>query len=416
MKKFQLFLALSLAANAAFLATFFVRPRPAATPAPVAAKPSTAAAATGGTTLTVAQRTALASGDLAALKAAGLPDDVARDLLIGRAYARLQARLRAANPRPPQDERYWRNQAPWIISRAARAEMNRARHEFNEALQALGETPPEARQDTRYDYLAPAKADQLRRIARDYTEMTGEILSDMNGIQLPSDREKLRLLREEQQRDIAAALTPEEYEEYQLHSSATANYLRARYGDAIQSEEEYRKIFSLQKAFEDRYGNLEAFYGAGPVNRETMQARQAAEAELSDEIRAAIAPENQAAFNRALDSDYRTLSSVTRRLNLPETTADTVLAMRDDYTAQSQQIAQDATLTPEDRRARLQALATQAGAALQTTLGAEGAAAYGQRASWLNRLKSGSAIPPGSAARAGGMIVLPAMLPNSPSN
>ena len=54
---------------------------------------------------------ALVSGDAAALRSAGAPDEVARDLALGHALARLQVRLRAVQPASPADPRYWRNAA-----------------------------------------------------------------------------------------------------------------------------------------------------------------------------------------------------------------------------------------------------------------------------------------------------------------
>ena len=130
----------------------------------------------------------------------------------------------------------------------------------------------------------------------------------------------------------------------------------------------------------------------GATTPEARAARQAAEQKLQDDIRAALGPDNYAAFQRANDQDYKTLTSVAKRLSLPETTADTVYATRDTYAAQSQQISQNPALTPAERRDQLSHLATQAKTALTATLGSEGAEAYAQRAQWLNMLKNGNAF------------------------
>ncbi|MGH7957767.1 MAG: hypothetical protein ACREH8_12280 [Opitutaceae bacterium] len=68
------------------------------------------------------------------------------------------------------------------------------------------------------------------------------------GVQLASDREKLRLLRAERDRDIAALLTPEEWTAYEMRTSISGNIVKSRYGDAIESEAEFQKIHALQKA------------------------------------------------------------------------------------------------------------------------------------------------------------------------
>jgi len=84
-------------------------------------------------------------------------------------------------------------------------------------------------------------------------------------------------------------MTPEEYEQYNLHSSQTAMNIRSRYGDAIQTEDDYKKIFALQKAYDDQYSGQEIFMG-GPPSQETMVARRTAEQKLQEDIKARSAP------------------------------------------------------------------------------------------------------------------------------
>ncbi|HWA27676.1 MAG TPA: hypothetical protein VG734_18615 [Lacunisphaera sp.] len=398
MKKLPLFLALSLAANAAFLVTFFVRPAPAGGSSAASSAASVASAnpaPAGAGELTATQLAALTSGDLAQMKAARIPDDIARQLVIARAYAKLMARQRAFYRPPETSGAYWANPISAYRNRTKeeRAEMLKAQREFSEALRG-SEADFMDRGGSRFDYLPATKRDQISRIIQDYDEMRNEINSDMfSGIQLPSDREKLKLLRQEQERDIADALTPAEFEQYLLHSSQTANNVRNRYGDAIRTEDDYKKIFALQKAYDDQYSNQELFpFGGGTPSQELMAARRNAEIKLQADIQAAIGEEGYAALQRAADQEYRALTSVAKRLNLPATTADTVYAARDTYAAQSQQINQDASLSSQDRRAQLKALGDRARTELASSLGAEGAEAYAQRANWLNMLRSGTAF------------------------
>ena len=65
-------------------------------------------------------------------------------------------------------------------------------------------------------FLPAAKRDALRRITQDYDEMMAKFSA--GGVQLASDKEKLRLLRAERESDIAALLTPEERLVMQEHS------------------------------------------------------------------------------------------------------------------------------------------------------------------------------------------------------
>ena len=113
MKLTPLLLAASLVANAALLAFVATRSAPnAPAPVPPAANPANSASAREADTASAGLRAALASGDLAALQAAGLPADLARDVLLGRAFARYQQALKAARTSAnPDDGRWWRTGA-----------------------------------------------------------------------------------------------------------------------------------------------------------------------------------------------------------------------------------------------------------------------------------------------------------------
>ncbi|HEX2854576.1 MAG TPA: hypothetical protein VHO24_15200 [Opitutaceae bacterium] len=398
MKATPLLLVVSLIANLALAAMVFRRPSTADSAAPAAAGSSVASrpAASNGNTDVAALQAALESGDSNALAAAGVPADVARALAIGRALDKMQARMRELRPAPATDGKYWRRQGfrPDQMTREQRMELNKVQRDFFETLRsAVGEDLDSALggRDSQYSFLPAAKREQLRQIEQDYSEMQSQAYMDQEGIQLPSDREKLRLLRLEKERDIIAALSPEQREQYELHVSQTANNVRSRYGDAIQSEEEYRRIFALQKAFDDQFSNAEMNAG-GPPSPEMQRARREAEQKLQEDIRASLNPEQLAALQRANDDDYRTVGSLARRLNLPAGTTDVVLASRETYAAQSMQINANASLSNEERRNQLQALAARAQSELQGTLGPDGAQAYAQRSQWIGMLKNGTAF------------------------
>ena len=392
-KLIPLLLILSLAANAALLFRSSTRPAGAAS--------STAATAfekaqVSTATLPAGLAALLASGDIEALKAAGFSAEDARAITIGRAYAKFTEQMRALRPSAKEtDEKYWRGN-PFSnfnkMTAEQRAAMNKAQRGLSEAMRtAFGDDASfNPFGDSRSRFLSAGKREELRRIEQDYSEMTSDIYREQNGIQLASDRSKMKLLQEEKERDIAAALTPEEYEQYQLHSSQTANNIRGRFGDAIQSEEDYKKIFALQKNFDAQYPN-DMFMSGSPAQDE-MRARSEAQRKLNEDIRAAIGEENYASFQRANDNDYKTLTSLQNRLKLPAGTVDQIYSSRDTYAAQSQQINANADLTQQQRREQLTALAAQAKTDLAATLGQEGADAYAQRAQWMQMLKNGTAF------------------------
>lgn len=316
--------------------------------------------------------------------------------------------MRAAQT-PAPEGKWWRNRA---AGPGSREDMLLARREMSDAmLAAFGDDFGLGGSDGgQLGFLSTAKREALRRVNQDYDEMMAKF--GASGIQLPSDREKLRLLRAERDRDIAALLTPAELADYELRTSGSAASLRARYGDAIENEDDFRKLFALQKSFDEKYSR-EAL--AGRMTPETLQQRSAAERQLQEDMRNAIGGEKFAALRRATDSDLRNVESLAARLNLPPGTTDRVAAARETYSTQSQQISADPALTPPQRRDKIQELATRAKSDLVRTLGAEAADAYGQRSPWVSMLQGGVAFStnpkdaPGGGAGAAGQSVFPVM-------
>lgn len=413
--------AASLLANAALLALWRLQPPrlapaagPAATPAPAARAP--------GTPQADALISALARGDSAALTAAGVPVEVIRHLAAARAFGRLATLSRAMDGPPDRGDsaEFWRPVSPGgrpPPTREQRAERYQAEREFQEAIRAAFGDAIDWDSRARANRFLPAgKQDLLRRIERDYDEMIREINDASGGVQLPADREKLKLLQAEKERDIAAALSPAEREQIEFRSSRSAQAIIGRYGDAITNEAEYRRLYALQKAFDDQYNNES--YHSRPRTPEEARIRAEAERQLNDNLRAALGEDRWAQSSRAADGEFRLLGDLTTRLSLPPNTPDSVYAVRDTYAAQSAAIQQNSALSAEDRRKQLANLATRARADLGATLGADGAEAYAARASWLRLLQNGTAfttdprtLPPGSPRPGTGNSVYPLPTP-----
>jgi hypothetical protein len=392
MKPIALLLTASLVTNVAFLAYVATRP----------AEPT----ARSGSPLS---RTTAA--EPASLPAVAAPGDTAaptptttRDVALGRAFARYQEKLRAARTTGTTDDsRWWRTRTSSSGSREAEL---LARRELTDALiAAFGDDLGLGGMDSsQLSFLSPAKRTALRNITQDYDEMMAKF--GANGVQLASDKEKLRLLRAERDRDIAALLTPAELADYELRTSPSAATLRSRYGDAIASEEEFKKLYALQKSFDEKFP-AEAL--TGRVTPDLMRARSEAQLQHQNDLRAAVGDQRYAALRRATDPELRTLDGLVTRLNLPPNTTDRVATARETYATESQRINADATLSILDRRAQLQALGTKAKTELNASLGPEVAEAFTPRASWLGMLQGGLAFSttptansPGSLSLAGG--------------
>lgn len=390
MKLPLLLLAGSLAANAALVVVLARRPAPPAPAAPAPARPAPAPDPA------ARLRAALASGQARDLEAAGLDPAAARDLLLGR---RLAAALQ--RPRPAAGERWWRADPATAQGR------EQLRREVGLLLgETLGDDAGLA--GPGLDFLSPEKRAALRRIDQDYAELRARF--GAGGIVLPSDRERLRLLAAERERDLAALLTPAEREVYDLRLSPSAAVVRARYGEGLETEEEFRRVFALQRAFDARFP---AETGAARNDPAGRQQFAEAQRQLDNDVRAALGEAAYARVRRAQDTDLRNLEGLATRLNLPPDTTTRLAAAREAFATASQQVQADANLPPDQRRARVQALAGEARTTLTQTLGAEAAEAYARQSPWVTMLQGGLAFsltPPADLpVRAQGMSVFPVL-------
>lgn len=392
MKVPLLLLAGSLVANAALLVTLARRPAsspPAATaPAPTRPAPAPDPAER--------LRAALASGQARDLEAAGLDPAAARDLLLGRRLAAVLQR-----PRPAGGERWWR------ADPAAGQHREQLRRELGVILgQTLGDDAGLA--GPGLGFLPPAKQAALRRIDQDYADLRARF--GTGGIVLPADQERLRLLAAERERDLAALLSPEERAAYDLRFSPSAAVVRARYGEGLETEEEFRRVFALQRAFDERFPPETAATRNDPAGRQQFAAAQR---QLEDDVRAALGEAAYARVRRTQDGDLRNLEGLASRLNLPADTTARLAAVRENFATASQRVQTDASLPPDQRRARVQALAAEARTTLTQTLGPEAAEAYARQSPWVTMLQGGLAFsltPPADLpARAQGMSVFPVL-------
>jgi hypothetical protein len=380
-------------------------------PALSAGQGSTAATDQRATAL--ALRAALASPDLqdlrGLLESSGVEPKLRQALLITALHHRYEERFRALNPdlSATMLREWWRNPdaeeqtfgrgssgrdrilAHQKIQRELEAEIASLTGE-----DAAGLDPDNnAWLARRYSGLAPERAKALREIERDYEELEQEVHLSSGGFQLPSDQEKLRLLHEERERDIAALLSPEERVEWELRASPTADRAREHATRFRASEEEYRRIYALQKKFDAEY-EFDPF-AAAP--RETdWQARSAAEKELERGIREIIGEERHRAAKRSQDPDFFIARAAAERLGLPPAQVDQALTLRDETVAASRRVAADRSLDAAAKKAALARLAAEGRAGLERSFGPEATQVMIERGgmAWLKALQEGSALEP----------------------
>jgi hypothetical protein len=321
------------------------------------------------------------------LRGAGVPAATVRLLVSAQLRERYLARQRelfgVADPTPYGPE----PSAP--ETREKLTALRTLAREQQELLRTLfgsdeSETVARERQRRQYGPLSDEKLDQIDGIHADYDEIAEEIRRKAGGLLLPAEREALELLEQEKRKDIAAILTPAELEQYDLQTSPSARALRSRLAGFAPTEAEFRAIFSLQRAFDEKFAHRN---GAG-FDEGKAPDRAAAEQELETKLRTALGEGRFAEYRRQQDSGFRMAARIAERFGLPAQRAGEVYTLAQETQLRLQVLRSDRTLASEVALQALAALNRETNAKLDALLGAEGAEAYKQTSggAWLRTM------------------------------
>jgi hypothetical protein len=208
--------------------------------------------------------------------------------------------------------------------------------------------------------------------------------------------EELKDIQRQHRAELAAALAPEELEEYELRHSGTADNLRATLGGFEPTEEEFRKMFRLQRTFD-----LEFERGFDERNDADQVVKALAQPDaqtaLNEEMRKLLGPQRFAEYQRAQDGDYRALVQLSERLEMPLDLANRVYNMKQAAEAYKFRAESSPNLTDEQRAQAVAALARETERSVAGVLGETAFRAYQQHGGdWLSNLRviDESAVPP----------------------
>lgn len=370
-------LAVSLLANGAFGVWVALRPRPAARPEPLATTVADAPAPAAPEPAVWVRREGESVRDFAQrLHLAGMADGTARLLVrdeLRRGYlARQRELIGAAEP-----AEFWRS-ASAAADREKQAALRRLARDNQSLLTELygadeAVLAERERERRAYGPLPDAKLERIDRIHEDYGEMADDVRARAGGALLAVDRETLELLEQERRKDVAAVLTPEELEVYDLQTSAMARTLRARLAAFAPSEREFRSLFELERQYEAR-----AAKGETP-----------AAAELEKGIRAALGDVRYVEYRKTQDPQYRLAARIAERFGLPLRRAGEVHSLAESTQARLRELRDDRSLVPAAAHDALVQLARESGERLTALLGSEGADLYRQTSAgaWLRALE-----------------------------
>ncbi len=404
MKLSPLFLLASLALNAAVVTFIFLRPGIDATPVAVNPDAPSTALSTGANLAPEAAQAAqlakawtqIQSGDLRSLvtqlRAAGFSASMIRTIVAARVSEQFAARrkpLLAAQEEIP----FWKSPRGMPLDPKTIAALRDIDKEQSALIKEL--LGPELLgsnddmsfyQRRQYGDLPKEKIDQLQNIAKDYGELTQEVYEKAGGILLADDREKLAFIEKERLADIAKLLSPQEFEDYQLRNSPTANSLRWQLAIFNATEDEFRAIHKASLTVEAQLGSANTVRSAAD-----MRKRQEA---MFAMVQSSLPPQRLAELKLALDPEYQQINGLIVHLNLPASTSQQVMSLQKDIQQRASTVQNNREIPEEERARQLSALAQEATTKLTNSLGTRGMEAYKQGLGfWLQNLQPRPTTP-----------------------
>jgi hypothetical protein len=330
---------------------------------------------------------------IANLRAVGCPEMTIRDLIMTDVM-RLYAQRRGKYAHNGREFKYWETDEKRKLKQSQFAEREAQLASIDKELPAvlrellgvnyereLNKYFVDSNEDERrLSFLSEDKRDSVIAI-RDHWESQRDAVLDRakNGVLSPGDLVLLKQYEQERDRSLASILSASERETYELSTSATADRLRKELVGFNPTEAEFRQIYALEKALDEKYAYQN-------LSDELVQKSHAAdEAALQDELTKILGDQRTTDLNRSHDANYRELATLTEQYSLPADTTQNLAEMRQVVESEQKRLMEDTSIPANRRRIALKEIQDETERAFREALGSEAYDAYLQGAgSWIH--------------------------------
>lgn len=234
----------------------------------------------------------------------------------------------------------------------------------------------------RLDFLAQGKRGQVLTLRDQFEGQREAVLSESGGEPLSANLiERLKKIDAEQDKALSGLLTPQEKETYDLSTSPTAERLRKELIGFNPSEAEFKEIFQRELAIDQAYAY------ADPKDAAAQQAKAADLAKVDQDINNLLDPTRVVDYQRAHNEDYRNLYVLAQRFDLPTSTAQSLMDMRQVAEEQKRQLMASSDVSDDKKAEALKAIQGETERTIKEVLGAKGYSEYNLTTSnWIQSL------------------------------
>ncbi|MDB6129432.1 MAG: hypothetical protein JWM04_539, partial [Verrucomicrobiales bacterium] len=230
------------------------------------------------------------------------------------------------------------------------------------------------------DFLPSDKQTKVMELMQNF--QTKQVKAMGKGSPDEVDLKEMQKAQKEMETEMSKIMTPSEFEDYQLRLSNTAMMMRMQLDGFNPSEQEFKEIFKLQKGFDDDFSP----FGAMGMSKEDKAKREAAQKELDKNIKNLLGDARATDYQREKDFEWKSITKVTNRENLPKEAAVKVYDMKKIAQDEANKVRSNNDLTQEQKTEALKAMRAETVRSLTETLGQKGYDSYKNNAYWLNNI------------------------------
>lgn len=322
------------------------------------------------------------------LRGIGCPEETIRDIIVADVNKMFEAR-RKALPGSTNRFQFWKTGSgmPGMLNLEQVQQQQEVAREKRELLKTLlgadFEPKPEPflaalnPLDSALDFLPTGKQAELMDLETRYAAR----LSAAQKNRGRAGQEEVRKIQAEKQAELAQILSPQEKEEYDLRLSQTAITMRNQLNGFEPTEQEFRDIFKLKKAYDDQWSAV----GSTSTPDERTQ-KATAQKELESQVKTLLGEDRYADYKYGKDWSKSALQQVAESYNIPKSTAFKVFDLKTAAQDQVRKLRQDQSLNPDQRQAALRGVREETERAVTGVLGERAAQDYITKGNWIKSL------------------------------
>lgn len=370
MKKLTAVLCTSLLLNGAFAG--YIVLRRASTPTPPEKTPSADASVATRIGLSDETKRLLAQESIEhldqlrdRLRAEGLPESIVRSVVEERLWQARQLQLDAADPNKKRP--WWQRMSghlPGDDVRMARLEEKLR----DEVLSKRDELFPESKQFSTDDYIAflpLTKRQAVQQLRADYYELQRKLLIESGGPSYSSagsyitsaDQQKLTYLNNEEEKDLRAVLTSDEYNEMQLRTAGNEDFFKKTAAFLNLSEHQFRGLLDIRAWRELADAQINTMDPFAPMPPETARKYQQIIDDEKQKFIELIGEEKLQLMELAKNSEYEGIARYIARFELPQSHIAAYFAITHKGIEDAAAIQNNPALSSEQRAESIKSIA-----------------------------------------------------------